>query len=56
VLASAGQWITNEKMLVDRAGLRDLDRIAAGLEPSPRTLTAALDHATAVLAEAIAVQ
>ncbi|MBB4683288.1 nucleotidyltransferase domain-containing protein [Amycolatopsis jiangsuensis] len=31
VLAARGEWVTNEKTLLDRAGLRDLDDIVAGL-------------------------
>ena len=33
VLAGRGEWVTNEKRLVDRAGLRAIDGILAGQEP-----------------------
>jgi Nucleotidyltransferase domain len=51
VLAAAGQWVTNEKTLVDRAGLRGVDEILAGLDPS--WLTRAVDGARDLLQEAI---
>jgi hypothetical protein len=53
VLAAAGQWVTNEKTLVDRAGLRGLDEILAGLAPGPGRLTRAVDGARELLQEAI---
>ncbi|WP_427923126.1 nucleotidyltransferase domain-containing protein [Streptomyces sp. cg40] len=31
VLAARGEWVTNEKRLLDRAGLREVDRIVASL-------------------------
>ncbi|MEI8411703.1 MULTISPECIES: nucleotidyltransferase domain-containing protein [unclassified Kribbella] len=33
VLAGRGEWVTNEKRLVDRAGLRGIDAVLAGQEP-----------------------
>ena len=45
VLAARGQWVTNDKHLIDRAGLRDLDSVLAGLTPDPGQLTAAVDAA-----------
>lgn len=33
VLAGRGEWVTNEKRLLDRAGLRELDEIIAALTP-----------------------
>ncbi len=53
VLAASGQWITNEKTLLDRAGLRGLDQILAGLTPAPDALTEAVDAAEAFLHSAI---
>lgn len=35
ILAARGEWITNEKRLLDRAGLRDLDPLAAALFQDP---------------------
>jgi Nucleotidyltransferase domain len=54
VLAATGQWVTNEKTLLDRAGLRDVDEVLAGLTPDARRLTQAIDDAEALLAAAIA--
>jgi predicted nucleotidyltransferase len=52
VLAARGQWITNEKTLIDQAGLRGVDEIVAGLTPAPERLDAAIDAAAALLAAA----
>ena len=49
VLAERGEWVTNEKTLIDRAGLRDVDAILAGLAAGPATLRSALDQAEALL-------
>jgi len=54
VLAAAGQWVTNEKTLLDRAGLRGLDAIVAGLTPDAARLTAAVEEAGALLRAAFA--
>jgi hypothetical protein len=35
VLAARGQWVTNEKTLVDRAGLRGVDRVLGTLTRTP---------------------
>jgi hypothetical protein len=51
VLAARGQWVTNEKTLLERAGLQDIDRILTGL--TPRALTAAIDEAAASLERAV---
>jgi hypothetical protein len=48
-LAARGQWITNEKTLIDRAGLRSIDQILAGLSAEPGELLSAIDRAAAVL-------
>jgi hypothetical protein len=53
VLAAAGQWVTNEKALLDRAGLRGVDEILAGLTPQEDRLTQAVDAAEALLQTAI---
>jgi hypothetical protein len=53
VLAASGQWVTNEKELVDRAGLRSLDRILASLAPDAARLTRAADDARALLRTAV---
>ncbi|MDL4770674.1 MULTISPECIES: nucleotidyltransferase domain-containing protein [Thermomonosporaceae] len=54
VLAARGEWVTNEKTLLDRAGLRDVDRVLSGLAPTPDALTAALDETSALLEAAFA--
>ena len=51
-LAARGQWITNEKTLIDRAGLRSIDQILAGLSAEPGELLSAIDQAAAVLCPA----
>ncbi|MFF0501920.1 nucleotidyltransferase domain-containing protein [Nocardia aobensis] len=52
VLAGRGEWVTNEKRLLHRAGLRELDEIIAGLRPEPATLHRALSHAQNLLLSA----
>ncbi|PPJ26857.1 DNA polymerase subunit beta [Nocardia nova] len=49
VLAARGEWITNEKRLLHRAGLRELDQIITGLHPEPKTLDRALSHVQELL-------
>ena len=44
ILAGRGEWTTNEKDLLDRAGLRGADRILASLSGEPMNLTAAVDE------------
>ncbi len=48
VLAARGEWVTNEKRLVDRAGLRDVDGILSGRDP-----LAMVEQATAYLRSAV---
>ncbi|MBD0844510.1 nucleotidyltransferase domain-containing protein [Streptomyces sp. TRM68416] len=50
VLAARGEWVTNEKRLLERAGLREIDAIVESLSPAPETLTAAVTEAAAILA------
>jgi hypothetical protein len=52
MLAARGQWVTNEKTLIDQAGLRGVDDIMAGLTTEPRHLLGALDSATELLGSA----
>jgi len=54
VLAATGQWVTNEKALLDRAGLRDVDQVLAALTPDSGRLTQAIDDAEALLQTAVA--
>jgi hypothetical protein len=48
-LAARGEWITNEKTLLDRAGLRSADTVVSGLTADPERLTRAVDAAQRVL-------
>ncbi|MGW1738503.1 nucleotidyltransferase domain-containing protein [Nocardia sp. NPDC001965] len=45
IAAAGGEWVTNEKRLLDRAGLRDIDEIVGGLTDDPATLFRAVDAA-----------
>ncbi|MGP4015635.1 nucleotidyltransferase domain-containing protein [Saccharopolyspora sp. 5N708] len=51
VLAARGEWVTNEKRLLTRAGLRDVDRVIAGLAAG--SLIASVDEAHALCDAAI---
>lgn len=48
VLAEKGEWVTNEKRLLERAGLRAVDGIVAGLRPEPDVLDRAISDAGAL--------
>lgn len=50
VLASRGEWVTNEKSLLARAEIRGSDEIVSTLAPAE--LTSGIDEARALLAEA----
>ena len=54
VLAARGEWITNEKRLIDRAGLRHADAVLTGLHPAPESLLGALGEAEALIRAAVA--
>ncbi|WP_406127566.1 nucleotidyltransferase domain-containing protein [Streptomyces canus] len=47
VLAARGEWVTNEKRLLERAGLRGVDDLLAGMGRQPEALAAALSEAEA---------
>jgi hypothetical protein len=49
LLAARGEWVTNEKTLIDRAGLRGVDGILTGLTAEPACLRGALDRAAGLL-------
>ncbi|MEV0485115.1 nucleotidyltransferase domain-containing protein [Streptomyces sp. NPDC050508] len=49
VLAGRGEWVTNEKRLLERAGLRPVDDIVAGLRNEPEALTRAVSDAEALI-------
>ncbi len=54
VLAARGEWVTNEKTLLSRAGLREVDGLLGGLTADARSLTSAVDAASALLERAAA--
>ncbi|NEB01529.1 nucleotidyltransferase domain-containing protein [Streptomyces sp. SID13726] len=45
VLAARGEWVTNEKRLLERAGLREVDGIVASLTPEPESAVRAVTRA-----------
>lgn len=53
VLAARGAWVTNEKRLLERAGLRDVDAILARLDTDPDTLVKAVEDVTALFRAAL---
>ncbi|MEV5638909.1 nucleotidyltransferase domain-containing protein [Streptomyces flaveolus] len=53
VLAARGQWVTNEKGLVERAGLGGTDVLLTRLTTDPRSLTAALTRTEELLSAAM---
>ncbi|WP_024806104.1 nucleotidyltransferase domain-containing protein [Nocardia sp. BMG51109] len=53
VLAARGEWVTNEKRLLARAGLSEIDALAAGLEPDPETLRDSVERAHALCEQAV---
>ncbi|KKD03563.1 nucleotidyltransferase domain-containing protein [Streptomyces sp. WM6386] len=54
VLAGRGEWVTNEKRLLERAGLRAVDGVVAALSTGkdPGALNQATDHAQALFEQA----
>ncbi|MDH6552017.1 nucleotidyltransferase domain-containing protein [Streptomyces sp. SAI-041] len=44
VLAARGEWVTNEKRLLERAGLRDADRVVQSLATSPDSAVRAVEE------------
>jgi predicted nucleotidyltransferase len=53
VLAARATWVTNEKRLLDDAGLRGVDTLLAGLDSEPPTLMAGVDAAAGLLGAAV---
>ncbi|MFF4013551.1 nucleotidyltransferase domain-containing protein [Streptomyces sp. NPDC001843] len=49
VLAGRGEWVTNEKRLLERAGLRGIDEVLGALRPDPEALRDAVRAAEALL-------
>lgn len=54
VLAGRGEWVTNEKRLLARAGLRGVDQVVAGLSAEPEVLLRGVDEARERCAAAVA--
>jgi predicted nucleotidyltransferase len=53
VLAARGQWVTNEKQLFTRAGLREVDEILATASPDPAVLRDIVDRVHAACSAAL---
>ncbi|MER5829590.1 nucleotidyltransferase domain-containing protein [Streptomyces sp. NPDC002130] len=53
VLAARGEWVTNEKGLVARAGLRQVDAVLGDLPDDPAALTGAVADTETLLARAV---
>lgn len=45
ILAHRGEWVTNEKQLLDKAGLRAIDGVLSELDPEPTKLLEAVGRA-----------
>ncbi|WMD08079.1 nucleotidyltransferase domain-containing protein [Streptomyces sp. FXY-T5] len=54
VLAGRGEWVTNERGLVARAGLVEVDAVVRGLTDGPAALARAVTDAETLLAGAVA--
>ncbi|MFH9588355.1 nucleotidyltransferase domain-containing protein [Streptomyces luteogriseus] len=54
VLAGRGEWVTNEKGLVARAGLAEVDAVVRDLTDGPAALARAVTDAETILAAAVA--
>ncbi|MEU6251656.1 nucleotidyltransferase domain-containing protein [Streptomyces sp. NPDC047043] len=54
VLAARGEWVTNEKRLLERAGLRGVDAVFEQLTADPEVLAQAITGAEARFASAFA--
>jgi hypothetical protein len=53
VLAARGQWITNEKQLLARAGLRRVDDLIAAAGPAPAVLRDVVDGSRSLCSDAL---
>jgi len=56
VLAARGEWVTNEKTIIARAGLERVDGVVAGMTPEPDALRGAVAEARRLCAETLAGQ
>lgn len=53
ILAARAEWVTNEKRLLTRAGLAEVDQIVARAEPDPDVLAAVVDAVHSVCSQAV---
>jgi hypothetical protein len=53
VLAARGEWITNEKALLTRAGLRQVDEFIADARPAPEALRDIVDKSRTACVQAL---
>ncbi|CQR64612.1 nucleotidyltransferase domain-containing protein [Streptomyces leeuwenhoekii] len=53
VLAARGEWVTNEKGMVERAGLGETDVLLGGLRSEPETLGRAVAEAETLFGQAV---
>ena len=53
VLAARGEWVTNEKTLLTRAGLRSIDDFIAAARPDPAALRDMVDRSQAACLDAL---
>jgi hypothetical protein len=53
VLAARGQWVTNEKTLLTRAGLRQVDEFIAMAAPDPGVMREVVERSRALCADAV---
>lgn len=53
VLAGRGQWITNEKTLLTRAGLRQVDEFIASARPDPDVMQDVVERSRALCLDAM---
>jgi predicted nucleotidyltransferase len=53
VLAARGEWVTNEKGMVERAGLGETDVLLGGLRPDPEALGRAVAEAGTLFGQAV---
>lgn len=53
ILAHRGEWVTNEKQLLSKAGLRTIDAVLTKLDPEPVSLLEAVGQARALCVGAV---
>jgi predicted nucleotidyltransferase len=53
VLAARGQWVTNEKTLLTRAGLGQVDELIAAARPDPGVMRDVVERSRAVCSDAV---